>query len=374
MQPIEMVDLYGQYLKMKPEIDEAIQEVIRSSVFVKGGKVNEFEDHLGKFLRTHVIACGNGTDALQIAFMALGLQPGDEVITTPFTFVATVEVLALMGIKPVFVDTDPGTFNIDHRLIREAITPKTRAIVPVHLFGQCAGLREIMEIADSSGLFVVEDACQALGTDYYFPDGIKKPAGTIGHIGCNSFFPSKNLGAFGDGGAVYTGDEALAKTVRSIANHGMAKKYHYERVGVNSRLDSIQAAILDVKLKHLPEHIVARQEAAAFYDEKLKHIGDIQVPERTVFSSHTFHQYTIRTGKRDQLQEFLKGRGIPTMIYYPSPLHLQPAYQYLGYRKNEFPVAENHCNTVLSLPMHTELDTEQLDYITSQIIEFFRIK
>ena len=371
MKPIEMVDLYGQYLTMKSEIDEAIQEVIQSSVFIKGGKVTDFENELGKYLSTQVIACGNGTDALQIAFMALGLQPGDEVITTPFTFVATVEVLALLGLKPVFADTDQGTFNIDPSRIEKLITHKTKAIVPVHLFGQCSDMKEIMEIAGKHNLYVVEDACQALGTEYIYPDGKKLPAGTIGHIGCNSFFPSKNLGAFGDGGAIYTSNPDLAKAIRSIANHGMTKKYHYERIGVNSRLDNIQAAILQVKLKHLSEHIKARQEAAAFYDEKLKEIGDIKIPERASFSTHTFHQYTIRTKERDRLHEYLKENNIPSMIYYPSSLHLQPAYKNLGYRKGDFPVSEELCDTVLSLPMHTELSTEQLDYITSRIIQFF---
>lgn len=371
MRPVEMVDLYGQYLTMKTEIDDAIQEVIRSSVFIKGGKVIEFEDHLGSFLNTNVIACGNGTDALQIAFMALGLNPGCEVITTPFTFIATVEVLALLGLKPVFADVDPGTFNIDPDKIKNTITPKTRAIVPVHLFGQCADMETIMQIAFKNQLFVIEDACQALGTDFYFSDGNSVKAGTIGIIGCNSFFPSKNLGAYGDGGAIYCRDETLTRAIRSIANHGMVKKYHYERIGVNSRLDNIQAAILDVKLKHLPGHIKARQEAAAWYDEKLKGIGDLKLPVRFSNSSHTFHQYTVRTSERDQLSEYLKSKNIPTMIYYPESLHLQPAYQYLGYKKGDFPVAEELTRTVLSLPMHTELDKEQLEYITEQIIEYF---
>jgi UDP-2-acetamido-2-deoxy-ribo-hexuluronate aminotransferase len=374
MRPIEMVDLYSQYLKIKTEIDEAIQDVIRSSVFIKGGKVVEFENHLGNYLKSNVIACGNGTDALQIAFMAIGLKPGDEVITTPFTFVATVEVLALLGLKPVFADVDARNFNIDPDSVEKSITPKTRAIVPVHLFGQCADMEKIMRIARKFQLFVIEDACQALGTDYYYNDGTKAAAGTIGDIGCNSFFPSKNLGAYGDAGAIYASDENLVKTIRSIANHGMTKKYHYDRIGVNSRLDNIQAAILDVKLKYLDDYIKARQTAASFYDQKLRGIDDIQLPERATFSSHTFHQYTIRTSERSGLQEFLQKKNIPTMIYYPSCLHLQPAYQYLGYRKGDFPVAEKLTDTVLSLPMHTELDLEQLEYITSQIIQYFSQK
>jgi UDP-2-acetamido-2-deoxy-ribo-hexuluronate aminotransferase len=263
MQTIHMCDTYGQYLTMKEEIDAAMQEVIKSTQFIKSGKVLEFEEELANYLQTSVIACANGTDALQIAFMALGLQPGDEVITTPFTFIATVEVLALLGLKPVFVDVNAGTFNLDEREVAKVITPKTKAILPVHLFGQCAHLEPMLRLAEKHNLFLVEDVCQALGTDYIFSDGTQKKAGTIGHAGCNSFFPSKNLGAFGDGGAVFTDDENLAAIIRSIANHGMKAKYQYERIGVNSRLDSIQAAVLSVKLKYFDKHIKARQLAAA---------------------------------------------------------------------------------------------------------------
>ncbi len=372
MQTIHMSDLYGQYLTMKEEIDAAIQAVIKSTQFIKSGKAIDFEEKLSDYLNSNVIACGNGTDALQIAFMALDLKPGDEVITTPFTFIATVEVIALLGLKPVFVDVLPGTFNINTSLIESVISEKTKAIVPVHLFGQCADLESIQEIAVKHNLYVVEDACQALGTDFIFSNDIKQKAGTIGNIGCNSFFPSKNLGAFGDGGAIYTNDENLAAIIRSIANHGMKQKYQYERIGVNSRLDSIQAAILEVKLKYLNKHIAARQEAAFYYDEHLIEIKEIEIPERVNYSTHTFHQYTIITEKRDELQQFLKTKGIPSMVYYPGVLHLQEAYQYLGYKAGDFPVSEKLAETVLSLPMHTELLEDQLKFIVDAIKEFFK--
>lgn len=372
MKKIHMCDTYGQYLTMKEEIDAAMQEVIKSTQFIKSGKVLEFEEELANYLQTNVIACANGTDALQIAFMALGLQPGDEVITSPFTFIATVEVLALLGLKPVFADVHPGTFNLNENEVEKAITSKTKALLPVHLFGQCTYLEPMLKMAEKHNLFLVEDACQALGTDYIFGDGTHKKAGTVGHIGCNSFFPSKNLGAFGDGGAIFTGDEKLAAIIRSIANHGMKAKYQYERVGINSRLDSIQAAVLSVKLKYFDQHIKARQKAAAWYDEHLKSIEEIRLPERVSYSTHTFHQYTIQTNQRNKLQQFLKEKGIPSMVYYPGVIHLQEAYQFLGYKKGDFPVSENLAETVLSLPMHTELTEEQLEYITRMIQEFFR--
>jgi len=372
MEKIYMCDTYGQYLTMKAEIDAAMQEVIKSTQFIKSGKVLEFEKELSNYLQTNVISCGNGTDALQIAFMALGLQPGDEVVTTPFTFIATVEVLALLGLKPVFADVNPGTFNLDEKEVEKVVTSKTKAILPVHLFGHCAHLEPMLDLAKKYSLFIVEDACQALGTDYVFSDGTQKKAGTVGHIGCNSFFPSKNLGAFGDGGAVFTNDEKLATTIRSIANHGMKAKYQYERVGVNSRLDSIQAAVLSVKLKYFEKHIKARQQAAAWYDEQMKGIEEIQLPQRVNYSTHTFHQYTIQTSRRNELQQFLKGKGIPAMVYYPGVIHLQEAYQYLGHKKGDFPVSEQLAETVLSLPMHTELTGEQLEYITSSIKEFYK--
>lgn len=370
MQTIHMSDIYGQYLTMKAEIDEAIQEVIKSTRFIKSGKVLDFEVKLADYLNTNVVACGNGTDALQLAFMALELEPGDEVITTPFSFVSTVEVLVLMGLKPVFVDVCADTFNLDVTQIETVITSKTKAILPVHLFGQCANMEVILDLAKQHKLFVVEDACQSLGTDYLFSDGSKKKAGTIGHIGCNSFFPSKNLGAFGDGGAVYTSDKTLAEKIRSIANHGMKAKYEYERIGINSRLDSIQAAILEVKLKYLDNHIAARQNAAQFYDEHLQNVSGIIIPARTEYSKHTFHQYTIQLGERDALRKYLESKGIPSMVYYPKALHLQEAYKSLGYHEGDFPVAEKLAQTVLSLPMHTELIEEQLEYIIEAVKRF----
>jgi len=367
-----MSDLYGQYLTMKEEIDSAIQEVIKSTRFIKSGKVIDFEKKLSAYLNTHVIACGNGTDALQMALMALELKPGDEVITTPFTFIATVEVLALLGLKPVFVDALPGTFNIDENKIENAISSKTRVLLPVHLFGQCANLEAMMHIAQKNNLTIIEDACQALGTEYIFKNNKRIKAGIAGRIGCNSFFPSKNLGAFGDGGAVFCGDDQLASVIRSIANHGQSKKYHYDRIGVNSRLDSMQAAILEVKLKYLDKHIQARQKAADYYDSKLKNLEEIKIPQRATYSTHTFHQYTIRTEKRDELKAYLQKEGIPSMIYYPKPLHLHKAYQYLGYKEGDFPVTEELSKKVLSLPMHTELTEEQLEFITNKIIRYFR--
>ncbi|WP_321348213.1 DegT/DnrJ/EryC1/StrS family aminotransferase [uncultured Draconibacterium sp.] len=370
MRTIHMSDLYGQYLTMKEEIDEAMQAVIRSTQFIKSGKVLDFEKELAQYLQTNVITCGNGTDALQIAYMALGLQPGDEVITTPFTFVATVETAVLMGLKPVFVDVCPGAYNMDVSQLEDVITTNTKAIVPVHLFGQCANMEEIMAIAQKYNLYVIEDACQALGTEYIFKDGTRQKAGTVGDIGCNSFFPSKNLGAFGDGGAIFANDDELAGVIRSIANHGMKAKYQYERIGVNSRLDSIQAAILEVKLKYFDRHINARLKAAAYYDEHLAGLECLVIPERVDYSTHTFHQYTIKTEKRDELQAFLKTKGIPTMVYYPEVFHLQEAYKFLGYQKGDFPVSEKLIKMVLSLPMHTELTEEQLQYIVSAVKEF----
>jgi len=370
---IQMVDLVTQYAKIKDDIDSQIQQVIQSSVFVKGGKVLEFEENLKKYLNVgHVISCGNGTDALQIALMALDLKEGDEVITTPFTFVATLEVLVLLKLKPMLADVDPATFNINPEQVEKCITSRTKAIVPVHLFGQSAYMEPLIKLAKENNLYIIEDACQALGTDYIFDDGSKVKAGTIGDIACNSFFPTKNLGAFGDGGALYTNNNELAQTMRSVANHGMGKRYYYRQVGVNSRLDAIQAAVLDVKLKHLDQYIQARQSAAAFYDEKLSGIDGLIIPSRTSYSTHTFHQYTIQVpGKRNELQKFLQGKDIPSMIYYPHPLHIQEAYQFLGYRAGDFPVSEKLSQQVLSLPMHTELDDEQLNYIVSAIREFF---
>lgn len=372
MDKIHMCDTYGQYLTMKREIDEAMQDVIKSTRFIKSGKVLDFEKQLSDYIGANVISCGNGTDALMLAFMALGLKPGDEVITSPFTFISTVEVLALLGLKPVFADVKSGTFNLDEDKIERVVTDKTKAILPVHLFGQCANLELMYEQVRKYDLFLIEDACQAFGTEYIFSDGTRKKGGTIGHVGCNSFFPSKNLGSFGDGGAVFTNNDNLAAIIRSIANHGMKQKYQYERIGVNSRLDSIQAAVLSVKLKYFEKHIRARQEAAKWYDEHLGDIHEIKLPQRESYSTHSFHQYTIQTDKRDELRQFLMAKGIPSMVYYPGVIHLQEGYRFLGYKKGDFPVSERLTGRVLSLPMHTELTIGQLEFITESVKGFFR--
>jgi dTDP-4-amino-4,6-dideoxygalactose transaminase len=374
MREIQMVDLRAQYEKIGSEIDHAIKEVLLSTAFIKGPDVKLFEEELQEYMGVkHVVSCANGTDALYLAMMVLGLKPGDEVITTNFTFIATVEVVALLGLKPVIVDPEPGTFNISVEAVRKAITPKTRAIVPVHIFGQCAEMEGIMELAKKHDIFVIEDAAQATGADYLFKNGTTKKAGTIGHIGTTSFFPSKNLGCYGDGGALYTNDETLAGKLRSIANHGMKVRYQYDNIGVNSRLDTIQAALLRVKLKHLSKFNKTRKEVADFYDEAFARCRSISVPERASYSSHIFHQYTIKVGnnKRDELKKFLESRKIPSMVYYPAPLHVQKAYSYLGYNDNDFPVTTSLCKEVLSLPMHPDMEKDQLDYITTNILEFF---
>jgi dTDP-4-amino-4,6-dideoxygalactose transaminase len=374
MNEIKMVDLHGQYLKIKEQVDAAIQQVIDSSAFIRGEDVGHFQNELSSYLGVkHSIACGNGTDALQVALMALDLQPGDEVITTPFTFIATVEVIRLLGLKPVFVDVRPDTFNLDPELLEQAITDRTRAIVPVHLFGQCADMETIMEKARSHGLYVIEDAAQALGAEFFPSIGPKQKAGTIGHLGCTSFFPTKNLGAFGDGGALFTNDDSFGKRIASLVNHGMKKRYHYDHVGVNSRLDSLQAAILRIKLRHLEEYHLRRQEAARWYDKNLRGLEGLQLPVRSSFSTHIFHQYTLLVqGKhRNDLKQFLYERGIPSQIYYPLPLHLQRAYRDLGYHEADFPVSEELCRRVISLPMHTELDQVQLAYISEQVQQFY---
>lgn len=367
-----MVDLKGQYQKIKTDIDNEIQEVIDSTAFIKGGKVNVFQKNLEKYLNVkHVIPVGNGTDALQIALMSMGLKPGDEVIAPTFTFIATAEVVALLGITPVLVDVDPDTFNISIEAVKKAITPKTKVIVPVHLFGQNADMEKILELAKEHHLKVVEDACQSIGSEYTFSDGRTVKSGCMGDIGCTSFFPSKNLGCYGDGGAIFTNDDELANKMRIIANHGMVVRYHHDMIGVNSRLDSIQAAVLDVKLKHLDEYIQARQQASAYYDKAFKNNDKITIPARNEKSTHVFHQYTLKLKNVDraELQNKLKEKGIPAMIYYPIPLHLQKAYQDERYKAGDFPNAEMLCNCVLSLPMHTELDEEQLKYITDSVLE-----
>ena len=370
-----MVDLQSQYLRIKQDIDAGIQEVITTATFVKGQKVTDFQQHLEQYTGAkHVIPVGNGTDALQIALMGLGLKPGDEVITPTFTFIATAEVVALLGLTPVVVDVDWETMNMDVESVRRAITPRTKAIVPVHLFGQCADMDAIMRLAAEHHLYVVEDACQAIGAQYTFADGQTKQAGTIGHIGCTSFFPSKNLGCYGDGGAIFTNDDEFAARMRAIANHGMVVRYHHDMIGVNSRLDSIQAAVLDAKLPHLDEYIKARQRAAAWYDNAFSGNDKLLIPGRQAHSTHVFHQYTLRvTGAdRDALREGLVERGVPTMVYYPVPLHQQKAYIDPRYQDGDFPVAERLASCVLSLPMHTELNNEQLAYITSNVLDLIR--
>ena len=372
MKKIQMVDLQTQYQHIKEDIDRGIQAVIDSASFIKGTTVASFQSNLERYIGAkHVIPVGNGTDALQIALMALGLKPGDEVITPTFTFIATAEVIALLGLVPVVVDVDWDTMNISVDAVCKAITPRTKAIVPVHLFGQCADMEALQKIAEEHNLYIVEDACQAIGSIYTFADGTQKQAGTMGEIGCTSFFPSKNLGCFGDGGAIFTNNDEFASKMRAIANHGMVVRYYHDTIGVNSRLDSIQAAVLDAKLPHLDEYIAARQAAAAYYDQAFESHPNITIPARSKQSTHVFHQYTLRLNgvDRDVLREKLAEKEIPSMIYYPVPLHLQKAYQNSRYQPGDFPVAERLAACVLSLPMHTELDEEQLAYITKHVLD-----
>ncbi len=368
-----MVDLKSQYEKIKPEIDKGIQEVIDTCAFINGPYVNNFQKDLETYLGVkHVIPCANGTDALQVSMMALGLQPGDEVITTSFTFIATAEVIALLGLTPVLVDVLPDTFNIDPIAVEKAITNKTKAIVPVHLFGQCADMEALMDIAKKHNLHIIEDACQAIGADYIFKDGSKKKAGTIGEIGCTSFFPSKNLGCYGDGGAIFTNNDELAKQIRVVVNHGMVVRYYHDYIGVNSRLDSIQAAVLGVKLKRLDKYAEARNHAASYYNNAFANTDKLVTPVTSDFSTHVFHQYTLVTKNIDRaaLIAHLTQKEIPAMIYYPVPMHMQKAYIDPRYKEGDFPVTEALCNSVVSLPMHTELDDEQLKYITDSVLEF----
>lgn len=373
MKPIQMVDLVGQYEKIKPEVDAALAEVIQSAAFINGPQVKAFEQELAAYLKVkHVIGCGNGTDALQVAMMALGLKSGDEVITASFTFVATVEVLALLGLVPVFADVLPGTFNLDPADVARKVTPRTKAIVPVHLFGQNADMDAMLAIAREYGLHVVEDACQSIGSDHSGPNGRRK-SGTMGDIGVTSFFPSKNLGCYGDGGALFTNDDDLAMKIRRVCNHGSRQRYYHEVVGVNSRLDSLQAAVLRAKLPHLDEYARARNAAAAVYDEAFKDIRGLAIPARWQQSTHVFHQYTLRVagGKRDALKKHLEGHGVPAMVYYPVPCHLQDAYKGPRCPEGSLPVTEQLSGEVLSLPMSTELDDEQLGHITATVKSFF---
>lgn len=369
-----MVDLLGQYQKIKPEIDAAIQEVINSTSFIKGPAVKSFQENLARYLGVkNVIPCGNGTDALQLALMALDLKPGDEVITTSFTFIATAEVIALLKLTPVLVDVLPDTFNIDPDAVEKAITSKTKAIIPVHLFGQAADMKRLKGIAEQHKLFIVEDTAQALGAEINYPgNGDNKKAGTIGDIGCTSFFPSKNLGAFGDGGAIFTNDDNLAAKLQSLANHGMKIRYYHDYVGVNSRLDSMQAAILNVKLKYLDEYAKARQKAAAFYNNAFENCQKIKTPVTASFTTHVFHQYTLvlKSVDREGLMKYLAEKGIASAIYYPVPLHLQKAYQDQRYKKGDFPVTEALSQSVLSLPMHTELTDLMQQEIAGAVLEF----
>lgn len=372
---IQMVDLKSQYKKIKTEVDASILSVIESAAFIKGPEVKTFEKELANYLSVkEVIGCANGTDALQIAMMALGLKSGDEVITACFTYVATAEVIALLGLKPILVDVYPDTFDIDITALENAITPKTKAIVPVHLFGQCANMEAIMNIAKKHNLFVVEDTAQAIGADYTFSDGTVKKAGTIGTIGCTSFFPSKNLGCYGDGGAIFCDDELLAKKIRMVANHGQSVQYVHDEVGVNSRLDTIQAAVLKVKLPLLDQYNKARQIAAAYYTEELKTIKQLITPVISDSSTHVFHQYTLKCNgvDRDELRAFIQSKDIPCMVYYPIPLHHQKAYKQENATDENFKVTIGLCENVLSLPIHTELTKEQQDIVIRTIKEFFK--
>lgn len=372
--PIQMVDLKRQYQKIKSEIDQAISEVLESCAFVQGPQVHAFAEHLQQYLNVkHVIPCANGTDALQIAMMALDLQPGDEVITPSFTYIATAEVIALLKLKPVFVDVDPHTFCMDVEAVRQAITPRTKAIVPVHLFGQSVDMQPLLELAEAHHLAVIEDNAQAIGCSYRFKDGSSQKTGTMGHIGCTSFFPSKNLGAYGDAGALCTHDDALAHKIRMIANHGQSQRYYHDLVGCNSRLDSIQAAILDVKLRYLDQYIAARQQAANRYDAGFADIPQITAPHRADYCTHVFHQYTILVppDQRNALQQYLAQQGIPSMIYYPVPCHQQKMFSSLPYVAHSLKTTEWLSERVLSLPMHTELDDEQQDFIIEKIRRFF---
>lgn len=372
---IQMVNLSDQYKKIKTEIDDAIQQVIDSTAFIKGPAVKQFQTALESYLQVdEVIPCANGTDALQIAMMGLDLQAGDEIITTPFTFISTIEVIQLLGLKPVLADIDPDTFTIDPEQIKKVIGPKTRAIAPVHLFGQCANMDEICSLAKANGLKIIEDTAQAIGANYTFKNGTKSKAGIMGTIGTTSFFPSKNLGAFGDGGALFTNDPNLGEKLKAIVNHGMKRRYYYDYIGVNSRLDSIQAAILSVKLKYLDSYNHARQKAAEYYNQAFKNIDEIQTPVCLSQSEHIYHQYTLKISqdKRDKLKSWLNDKGIPAMIYYPVGLHLQEAYKDLGYSFGDFPVCEQVSKEVLSLPMHTELTEEELDFICHSVKQFFQ--
>jgi len=375
MRPLQMVDLKTQYQKIKAEVDKAVIDVFESTAFINGPQVQEFSANLEKYLNVkHVIPCANGTDALQIAMMALGLQPGDEVITPSFTYIATTEVVALLKLKPVFVEVDPKTFCIDPESIKKAITSRTKAIVPVHLYGHVADMEKIMAIAAEHNLYVIEDVAQAIGAEYTFSNGTTKKAGTIGTIGCTSFFPSKNLGCYGDGGAIFTDDSDLAKRLRMVANHGQEKKYYHDVVGCNSRLDTVQAAVLNIKLRHLDEYIAARIKAADYYDNAFANNPKITTPYRASYGTHVFHQYTLvlESVNRDGLQEYLSSKGIPSMIYYPVPGHKQKMFASFDLPSLDLKTTDWLTERVISLPIHTELDEEQLNFITSSVLEYVK--
>lgn len=375
MNNIQLVDLLTQYGKIEAEVDQAVLNVIKSGKYINGPEVQSFQANLEKKLNVkHVIPCANGTDALQIALMAAGLQPGDEVITPSYTYIATAEVIALLNLKPVFVEVDRETFTLDPESLKKVITPKCKAIIPVHLYGQCANMEEILATAEEHDLFVVEDTAQAINATFTFSDGSTAKAGTMGHVGCTSFFPSKNLGGFGDGGAMFTNDDEIAGKLRMIANHGQKKKYHHDAIGCNSRLDTIQAAILDIKLKHLDTYINARQEAAAFYDKAFESNPALSTPARARYSDHTFHQYTLTLSdatKRDTLMQHLQERGVPSNIYYPLPIHKQKGFSEFDVN-TDLSTTDDLCSRVISLPMHTELSSEQLTHITTSVNEFFK--
>ena len=375
MKQIQMVDLHQQYLNLQTDVDAGMAGVIADTAFINGPAVREFADQLAQFCHVkHVIPCANGTDALQLAMMGLDLPPGGEIIMPTFTYVAVVEVACLLGFRPVLVDVAPDNFNLDVAQVEQAITDKTVAIAVVHLFGQCAPMEEINALAQRHRLPVIEDTAQSIGSHYHFADGRSAAAGTIGTVGTTSFFPSKNLGCYGDGGAVMTPDDTLADIIRSMANHGQQAKYTYERVGINSRLDTLQAAVLLAKLPHLNEFSARRRAAANHYDAALRDLSGITVPARMPYSDHVFHQYTLRVhhGQRDALRDYLGAQQVPSMVYYPSPMHVQGAYADLGYRAGDFPVAESLCEEVLSLPMHPELTEDQLTHVTDHITNFFR--
>lgn len=376
MRSIQMVDLRSQYDRIKEEVDQAIQEVIDTTAFINGPQVKEFSNALAQYTgANYAITCGNGTDALQIAMMGLGFLPGQEVIVPAFTYVATAEVIALLGLKPVFIDVLADTYELDVSRLESKLTSKTVGIVPVHLYGQCSNMEAILAFAQQHGLKVIEDTAQAIGAEYTFADGRKMQAGTMGDVGTTSFFPSKNLGCYGDGGAMFTNDEQLAETLRMIANHGQKKKYHHHIVGVNSRLDTLQAAILNVKLKHLDRYAASRNRVAARYDEAFKGHSTIKVPVRVPNSTHAFHQYTVQIEEgadRDELKAYLAENGVPSMVYYPVPLHLQEAYKDMGFKSGDFPVSESLCKKVLSLPIHTEMEPEDQEYIIETVNSFFK--